>query len=302
MAPAHGLTRAWQTVREYTRRIYKHGAEDDLFFLASGLAFSILLAVLPFVLLIVSALAFLPNMTADAGAASVHEVLHRLLPEHREGEAAPVHDLVDDVLRSRGALGIWSAVLYIWFSARLYGALRSALARVFDVETQRGIIAGKLFDFRMTVATSVLAIAYIVLNAYIAFATRSGAQFLRSLGIRDDVMGGLEHLFSRVLAFALVLGLFWGVYRFIPVKRIHTSSIVLGATAAGVLFELARALYTSVTLSSGPGSIYSGTLYTIVSVVFWVYYAAFILLIGAEVARVHELRRLASLPRTTLGG
>ena len=45
-----------------------------------------------------------------------------------------------------------------------------------------------------------------------------------------------------------------------------------------------------------------GTLYAIVSVVFWVYYAAFILLVGAEVARVHELRRLASLPRRRHGG
>lgn len=288
-------------MRDYVRRIYKHSAEDDLFFLASGLAFSILLAVLPFALLIVSALAFLPTLTPDASA-SVHEVLDRLLPTHREGLSGPVHALVDDVLRSRGALGIWSAILYLWFSARLYGALRSALARVFDVDTQRGIIAGKLFDFRMTVATSVLAIAYIVLNAYITIATRSGVEYLRRLGIRDDVMGGLEHAFSRLLAFALVLGLFWGVYRFIPVKRVHTSSILLGAAVAAVLFEMARALYTSVTLASGPGSIYSGTLYTIVSVVFWVYFAAFILLLGGEVARVHELRRLAALPRTTLGG
>ena len=301
MAP-HGLPSVWETVRDYARRIWRHGAEDDLFFLASGLAFSILLAALPFVLLIVSALAYLPNVSPGDPAASVHEFLDRLLPAHREGGSSPVHDIVNDVLRTRGALGLWSAAGYLWFSARLYGALRSAFARVFDLEVQRGIIAGKIFDVRMTVITTVLFIAYMVLNAYMAIATSRGAQFLVAHGIRGDVMGEVEHALGRLVAFALLVALFWGVFRFVPVKRIHTGSILLGAVTASVLFEVARTVFTSVTVHAGPGSIYSGTLYTIVSVVFWVYYAAFILLLGAEMARVHELRRLAALPRRRSGG
>ena len=48
--------------------------------------------------------------------------------------------------------------------------------------------------------------------------------------------------------------------------------------------------YAAFTGFLSPATIYTGTLYTIVSVVFWVYYSAIIFLAGAEVARVYEIR------------
>lgn len=287
------------TLGIYARRIWHHAASDDLFFLASGLAFSILLAALPFVLLVVAGLALLLGQSPDTAAASAHAFLDQLLPAHAEGRDSAAHRLVDEVLRARGTLGLWSAVIYLWFSARLWGALRSALARVLDTAPPRGIIAGKLFDFRMTFATSALVVAYVTLNAYIAVATSGAVRYLVELGLREDVMGGLEYLVGRLISLLLVFALFWGVYRYIPVKRLHTSSVVLGAVTASALFEVAREVYAVVTASAGPATLYAGTLYTIVSVVFWVYYAAFILLLGGEVARVHELRRLQLLPQRT---
>lgn len=284
---------------DYVRRIWLHAAADDLFFLASGLAFSILLAALPFVLLVVAGLAILLGQSPDAAEASAHTFLDQLLPAHAEGGQSAAHQLVDEVLRARGTLGFWSLVVYLWFSARLWGALRSALARVLDTAPPRGVIAGKLFDFRMTFATSAVVIAYAVLNAYIAVATSGAVRFLVDLGLREDVMGGLEYVVGRSIALVLIFGLFWVVYRYIPVKRLHTSSAVLGAATAGILFEIARQVYAVVTANAGPATLYAGTLYTIVSVVFWAYYAAFILLFGGEVARVHELRRLQLLPAKT---
>ena len=80
------------------------------------------------------------------------------------------------------------------------------------------------------------------------------------------------------------------LYRFIPVRGIPTRAAVVGAATAAIMFELTRAAYTALTGLLSPATIYTGTLYTIVSVVFWVYYAAIIFLIGGEVARVYEIR------------
>ena len=63
-----------------------------------------------------------------------------------------------------------------------------------------------------------------------------------------------------------------------------------GAVTASVMFELTRVAYAAFTEYLSPSTIYTGVLYTIVSVVFWVYYAAIIFLIGGEVARVYEIR------------
>jgi membrane protein len=212
------------------------------------------------------------------------------MPRHSEATAQSLHALIEGVLRSRNALGLWGAFGYFWFTARLFGALRSALSQVLDFGTQRGVVAGKLFDFRLTVVATFLMTGYLALTAYVAIATSRGVQFLVSLGLRSDVMGGLEYALGRLLAFLLVVALIFLLYRFIPVRGIPTRAALVGAVVASIMFELTRVAYAALTDVLSPATIYTGTLYTIVSVVFWVYYSAIIFLLGAEVARVYEIR------------
>jgi len=119
-------------VLDYLRRIWHHSAEDDLLFLASGVAFGLLLAALPFALLVMSGLAFVVNDTPERTAITVHHLLDQLLPRHSSSTEESLHQLIDGVLKSRGALGFWGAFAYFWFTARLFGALRSALSQVLD--------------------------------------------------------------------------------------------------------------------------------------------------------------------------
>ena len=277
-------------VADYLRRIWHHGADDDLFFLASGVAFALLLAALPFGLLVMSVLAFVLNDTPDRTALSVHQLLDTLLPRHSGSAEASVHALIDGVLKSRSALGIWGAAGYLWFTSRLFGALRSALSQVLDFGTQRSMVAGKLFDIRLTVVATFFMTGYLALTAYVAIATSRGVAFFVSLGLRSDVMGGLEYAIGRLLAFLLVVALIFLLFRFIPVRGIPSRAAFAGAVTASIIFELTRVAYAAVTEYLSPATIYTGTLYTIVSVVFWVYYSAIIFLIGGEVARVYEIR------------
>ncbi|HEX6943149.1 MAG TPA: YhjD/YihY/BrkB family envelope integrity protein [Gemmatimonadaceae bacterium] len=274
---------------DYLRRIWNHSADDDLLFLASGVAFGILLAALPFVLLIMSGLATLLQATPERTALTVHQLLDTLLPRHGADEES-VHALINGVVETRGALGIWGAILYLWFTARLFGALRSALSQVLDFGTQRGVVAGKLHDLRLTIVATVLITGYLALTAYVAIATSRGVQFFERLGLRKDVMSGVEYTIGRLLAFILIVALIFLLYRFIPVRGIPTRAALAGAIAASIMFELTRVAYAALTGLLSPATLYTGVLYTIVSVVFWVYYAAVIFLIGGEVARVYEIR------------
>lgn len=279
----------WSAVADYIRRIWHHSSDDDLLFLASGVAFGILLAALPFGLLVMSGLAFFLNETPEHTALSVHQLLDTLLPNHASTEES-VHALINGVLATRGALGIWGAVGYFWFTSRLFGALRSALSQVLDFGTMRGMVAGKLFDFRLTIAATFLITGYLTLTAYVAIATTRSVTVLESLGWRSDVMSGLEYVIGRALAVVLVVALIFIMYRFIPVRGVPTKAALVGAISAGLVFELTRLAYARLTGFLSPSTIYTGTLYTIVSIVFWVYYVAIIFLLGGEVARVYEIR------------
>ena len=245
-----------------------------------------------------SGLAFVLNETPERTALSVHQLLDMLLPRHSGMMEQSVHGLIEDVLESRGAIGLWGAFAYFWFTARLFGALRSALSQVLDFGTMRGVVAGKLFDFRLTLVATFLVTGYFALTAYVAIATSRGAQFFVRLGLRSDVMSGLEYALGRLLAFALVVALIFILYRFIPVRGVPTRAAVVGAVTASIIFEFTRVAYAALTDCMSPATIYTGVLYTVVSVVFWVYYVAIIFLLGAEVARVYEIRNTSHITLT----
>jgi membrane protein len=271
--------------------VWDNSGEDNVLFLAGGIAFNILLAAVPFVLLLVWGLANLLNRSsAEANEVVVHYI-DRLLPSHVESPDAPTHRLLSDILGAHKALGLWSAVGFVWFSTRLFGSLRTVLASVFDIENERGIIAGKIFDIKITVLSTVLITANTLISTYVLIATKSSVQVLEDLGIRKDVMGQARALGTRVVAATILAVMFFSLYKFLPVRRVRTKTAWVAALFTTIMFEVAKFLFTFYVSSFNPGSLYAGTVAAIVVVVFWTYYAALIFILGGEVGQVYELRR-----------
>ena len=113
-------------------------------------------------------------------------------------------------------------------------------------------------------------------------------------------MGGLEYWFGRLLAFAVMTLMFYGLYKYLPNRRIRWQTALLAAMFAGALLELAKAAFAYYIASFNPGSLYTGTLAALVILVVFVYYAATIFILGGEVGQVYELRRVRRIQRATL--
>jgi membrane protein len=294
------FARAGWMLRDYAKRVWDNSGEDNIFFLAGGLAFNILLAVVPFALLLLTGVAYLLNHSAEASTQEVTALIERLLPASLGGARDLLLGVVNDAIATRGRVGVLSAVTFIWFSTRLFGSLRSVLADVFDIEQERGIVAGKIFDIQVTVVSTLLVVAYSALSAYLAIATSRGVQVLQRVGVREDVMGGVEYWAGRGVAFAFIVTLFFGLYKYLPIRRIRWQTALLAAMFTSACLELAKAAFAYYIARFDPGSLYTGTLAAFVIVVFWVYYAAMIFILGGEVAQVYDLRRVRRLQRATL--
>jgi hypothetical protein len=68
-------------VADYARRVWVNSEEDNVFFLASGIAFNILLAAVPFFLLLISGLGYGLNLSPAASLDNVSTLIDRLLPQ-----------------------------------------------------------------------------------------------------------------------------------------------------------------------------------------------------------------------------
>lgn len=261
-----------------------------MLFLAGGLAFNVLLALVPFVLLLIAGLSFLLNREPGEAVRTVDALVGVFLPSNASTASTLLHDIVADVLKTRGAVSLYAAVGFAWFSTRLFGSLRSVLALIFD-GTDRGIVSGKLFDLAATVVATVAVVLYVIFSAYLDLATSQGASFLLRMGLRESAMSGLAYVFGRLLANSVVFVLFFSLYRGLPRRRPSVRVAAVGAAAAALLFELARHLFALLVTHFDPSSLYTGTIAAVVATVFWTYYSALLFMIGGEVAQAYELRR-----------
>ena len=285
------LSSAGWALRDYAKRVWDNSGEDNVLFLAGGIAFNILLAAVPFVLLLVWGLAqILHKQPVEANQLVVH-YLDRVLPSHVESPDAPTHKIIEDILNAHTQLGVWSALGFVWFSTRLFGSLRTVLASVFDIEQERGIIQGKIFDIKITILSTILITANTLISTYVLIATKTSREVLESLGIRKDVMGQASAWGTHLVGTLLLGVMFFALYKFLPIRRVRTKTAWVAALFTSVMFEAAKVVFNLYVNSFNPGSLYTGAAAAIVVVVIWVYYAALIFILGGEVGQVYELRR-----------
>ena len=278
-------------VRRFSAQVWKSLGDDDVMFLASGVAFNLLLAVVPFVLLLASVSILFLGSSPDGAANVALAFLDRLLPSQNWSEGGHVRETVREIARVSASVTIYSTIGFLWFSTRVFSSMRSVFQRTFDVPNERGILHGKLFDVACSFLAAIGITAYGSLSAYMLAATTRGVAVLTHLGVRESVMGPLEYAFGRLIAFLLVVLLCFAAYRLVPNRPIPSRTAWIGSITTSLLFELARIGFGVYVKAFAPSSLYTGTLATLVVVTLWTYYASLIFIIGAEVAQVVELRR-----------
>jgi membrane protein len=285
-------------VGEYAKAMWHKTAHDDLFFLAGGVAFSILLAGVPFFLLVASGLGYALNQSADVSSGAAVDFIQNLFPAMWSGTGSLVDPIMHDVVRTRGTAGILGAVAFIWFSTRLFGSMRSVLLHVYEVPEHHGIVWGKLVDAMLTIATTVLIVVWVAVSAYIALARSNGVALLNRWGLHaDQVMLPLTYLAGRILAFGLLVGLFMALYKLLPNRPVRWNQAAVGGVTSALLFEIARSVFSFVVHRYDPASWYTGTLAAVIVVMFWVYYAALIFVIGGEFSQIYENRHVQRMAR-----
>ncbi len=253
------------------------------------MAFNVLLAGVPFLLMLAAGLGYLLGSSPEDASRILEGVLQRVLPSQAGVSGSMLDPVLQDVARTRAVFGISGAIGFLWFSARLFGSLRSVISTVFAHGRDRPVLSGIAWDLSLSLVTMALLVAWIALTSFLTISSGRIGTALTELGLREDVLGGVELLLGRLAAFAVVAALFGMLYRWLPKRKTPWIPTLAGAGAAAFLFEIARWLFGLAVSAFPPASIYSGTLGALVVVVFWTYYAALVFVLGAEVAcAVHE--------------
>lgn len=270
--------------------VYDQAAADDIFFLASGLTFSLLLAAIPFLALLLAVAGLILAPQIEAPRSVVLDWVGSLLPVTEEVEREIIGQLVDVVEISR-SLGLISAFLFIWFSTRLFGALRTVLDSVFDLREGPGILKSKLLDVKLVILAAVLLTANVgITTTFLAVSS----EWIE----RMPVANGLSaQLVGYATAFAAIFLMFLLIYKFVPTTSLRWRTAAIAALFASIGFELVKAALSWYLSDVADFSQFFFAFATLIVLVLCFYYAAIGFVLGGEVAKVYGFRRAMRLQR-----
>ena len=275
--------RIWREVRLGGLSVVKGSGDfyrsDDLTFAAS-IAYYALLSLFPFLLLALSILGGVAVPYAEGSA--VLDCVFRYFPRTCEF----VQDQLANLPSVR--IGVAGALLLVWASMGVFGAVTSAINHAWGVDKQPSYLKHKLVSFIMLVASSVLLLAGLLLVSAMEIASSGWFAHVLARTPGLEVLRGLILQWSTTALFIAITGL---VYYFVPNAKVHFRDVWIGAFLAGFMWRGALALFSYYVRDLSRFSIH-GSIAAVVVFLIWVYLSAVILLFGAEVSAAYaRLRR-----------
>lgn len=178
-----------------------------------------------------------------------------------------------------GALGVFS---------ELQDALNTVLGFDRTKEGMWALVGRRFLAFLLVLAFGLLLVASLALSTVMTVVN----SMLVSRDYASYVPPVLTTWFPHGVSFAIVTIVFAMIYRFLPDQKMRWGSVWLGSLAGALLFTLGKSLLGYYLGHVAATSIY-GAAASLVVLMLWNYYTAQIILVGAEVMKVHA-RRSAS--------
>ncbi len=248
--------------------------QDDVFFLASGLAFDFLICFIPLILVILSVLGFFLHSSREI-LDYVRTYLVRILPQSSPRLTANIMNLVKD----RQIVGLVGFIGLIWTAMRLFGSIRSVLNKTLEITSQHGYLRDKFHDLLYVVITGILFLLSIVLSGIFGLIrtipAKLGLPPLLDLKWWGWTAGILVAYFFSVLMFFIL-------FRFLPSKKPASRAAFMSALLIAGLWEMAKYLFRLyVDFINGFTAIY-GSLGLLVVFILWIYYSCLLFVLGGE--------------------
>lgn len=244
---------------------------DDGFFLSSGIAFNILLNLIPLILL----------LTAFAGIylSGYLDVLSRI--QFYLSDVAPALDpnITENliaIIQARSISGIVGFGALILFSAWIFRSLRIALSIVFKMEKKRGIIKGFAIDILMLLIAEILLLANMGISSYIIVIQNLQGKLFTTIA------PAMQWILKYLLPFIIAFFMFFLVYKITPPRKIRFISAIRAALFAGILWEFAKHVFEWYVIHIAEYSTIYGPLSTAIVFILWIYYSSAIFIIGGE--------------------
>jgi membrane protein len=244
---------------------------------AASISFHVLFSLFPLTIVLVSIFGLI--LQDDELRQNVIDELVEILPVSESGQR-DIANSIEGIATPLSAIGFISLIALLWGASGMMTSLRVGLETALKVERGRPAAHAKLVDFALLGIVGLLVLLVIGMSAVLAFFRSQVNRVADRVGLDAYV----SFLFQDGLQLVLVAVLALGLYRFIPSRKLRTRGAVAGAVLTSVLTWGATKLLAILFADFSRYNLIYGSLAGVMTLLFYVYVVALILLLGAEFA------------------
>jgi membrane protein len=235
---------------------------------AAGVAYYAILSIFPLLLGLIAVFGFfLPS-------ANLQDELLKFVGKNLPGATDILKQNIEIIVELRGAVGVLSIVILFWGASGMFSAISLAINRAWDIRRYRPFFIRKASELGMALSMGILFLLSLGVSAI--------TSILRGVFDLPAAKLIVVEIGSRLVAFLLILGVFLLLYKLIPYTKTYWRYVWLGALLAAILFEIARTLFVFYIENFANYHLIYGSITSIIALLVWIYYSAFIMILGAE--------------------
>jgi membrane protein len=280
------------TLISVLKRSFQSFGQDKCATLSAAIAYYTIFSLFPLALVGVSLLGVFVG--DESAREQVVRGISGVISLGPDGEAALTSTL-QGVHRSSGLIGLVGLAGALWSASGLFGALRSALNEVWDVDRPRPMLRAKFTDLILLIGFGGLLGASTASTGIVTAARETGAAWLGPLA---DASGPLFALLAFVAPLVLTFAAFMVLYKVAPHARLGWKDVIVSAVIATLFFEFGKGLLTYYIQNLGNFNALAGSLGAAILFLVFIYYASQVILLAAEVAKHIMLIRSGAVPAT----
>ena len=238
---------------------------------AAGVAYYAILSIFPLLLGLIAVFGFfLPSV-------HLQEELLKFVGDNIPGATNILKQNIASIIELRGVVSVLSIVLLFWSASVMFSAVSLAINRAWDIRRyRRSFFIRKGSELGMAFGIGILLLLSLGASAIVSILRR-----VLNLPAADLI---IINVGSWLVAFLLILAVFLLLYKLIPNTKTYWRYVWPGALLAAILFEIARTLFVFYLENFANYQLIYGSIASIIVLLVWIYYSAFIMILGAEFA------------------
>lgn len=245
---------------------------DDVFALASQLAYYLILSFFPFMLFLMTLVGF-----SKVSSGEILEGLSLVLPKSiLELTQSTIKEIFDN--QYTGLLGI-SLLLMIWTSASAFKAVVKSVNKAYDFRENRSFIKVSIISMLGILALAmiiILALAMLVFGNVISEYIKNVQPFYKIILI-------LWNIFRYAFIFIIMILIFATIYRFAPAKKIKWKKVIPGSIFSTIGWVLTSCGFSFYIDNFNNYSRFYGSLGAVFILMTWLFLISMIFILGVEI-------------------